>query len=494
MLHPPVQNQFPYKSRDLPGCVTMTSSEIKVVFLGPRFTFSHEAALKMFPRAQYFYEIAPKEIFKKVNSGEMDYGILPIENSATGIIPEFYPLLLDQDYQVMRKDVPVHVAKELYLPIYHHVLAKTQIPLGEIQTLYTHRQPYLQCIDWIQDNLPNVRVDFQDSTAAAAEKLAQDSKGACVGGNLLAKQEKLVTVRDNIQDYTKNVTRFFAVSATHKRIPQNSNKTTFAIIIPDRVGALVKALQFVSSEEINLMTIKTLPVRAAHVFTEDFKDWFLIDVAAGRESPAYLEMEKAIASNKDSFLSYKFLGSYISHQLPKGNAERLKPRPPKDALKFYTELIEGGEREDVEFKGSLRFDYKTRSINKELSKAVAKTLCGFMNSNGGYLFVGVADNGEALGIDEDINVLSNKTVDGFLSASYQVISDLIGKEFSQYVQTEVIQYKGKRICCVKAGRSSRPAWLSDQGTPTFFIRVGNSTRPLNAKEANEYVLGRFKSQ
>jgi prephenate dehydratase len=476
----------------------MKSNETKVIFLGPKFTFSHEAALKLFPHARYFYELSPKEIFKKVDSKEMDYGILPVENSATGIVTEFYPLLLDQDYQVFGDNVRVHVMKELYLPIYQHLLARNHLPLGEIQTVYSNRQPYLQCVDWLQDNLPRVKVEFTDSTAASAEKLAQDSKGACIGGNLLTKHEKLVKVRENIQDYSKNVTRFFAISAKHTRIPMDANKTTFAVIIPDRIGTLVQALQLVSSAGISLMNIKTLPVRAAHVFTEDFKDWFIIDVATGSHAPGFHSLRTQFEDKKDMVLSYKFLGSYVSRlnrRGPLGFSQPTKKGPVQrgsvDRETFYAELIKGGEGESVEFKASLRFDFKTHSVNKDLAKAVAKTLCGFMNSSGGYLFIGVGDEGQPVGIDQDINLLTKKTADGFLSAFYQVVSDLIGKEFSQFVHPEIVDHKGTKICCVRVEQSSRPAWLTEAGTVAFFIRTGNSSRPLNPKEANDYVMSRF---
>ena len=72
---------------------------------------------------------------------------MPVENSAAGLIAEFYPLLLDQDFEVFSTEISVRVVKELYLPIYHHLLARSELPVAEIGRLYTHRQPYLQCAD-----------------------------------------------------------------------------------------------------------------------------------------------------------------------------------------------------------------------------------------------------------------------------------------------------------------------------------------------------------
>jgi hypothetical protein len=171
--------------------------------------------------------------------------------------------------------------------------------------------------------------------------------------------------------------------------------------------------------------------------------------------------------------------------------QSLPPRGRADRAAFYAGLINGGETETVEFKSTLRFDFETRSLNKELAKAVAKTLCGFMNASGGYLFIGVGDEGQPVGIDEDIKLLTKKTLDGFLSAFHQVVSDLIGKEFTRFVHPEIAHYKGTNVCCVRVEPSSQPAWLSDAGRAALFIRVGKSSRPLDPKDANDYVMSRF---
>ena len=469
---------------------------MKIIFLGPKYTFSHEAAMKMFPKAQYFYDPVPRNIFRKVESGDMDYGILPVENSATGIIPEFFPHLLDQPFKSFVAEVKVHIMKEYYLPVYHHLLSRSDIPLAQVKTLYTHRQPYLQCADWVAENLKGVEIEFTDSTAAAAEKLSQDSKGVCIGGTLLAREQKLIKLREDIQDFSRNITRFLAVSSKHTKPPKESDKTTFAIIIPDRVGTLVRALQMISSRNLNLVNIKSLPVRAAHVFMPDFKDWFIVDVAAHSEGDEFKSLLAEFKNHSDTVLTYKVLGTYLSGwgQLKKKEKQATREKIPADRFKFFEEMIAKGESESVEFKSSLRYDHVTHAVNKELAKVVAKTICGFMNSTGGYLFIGISDDGKSAGIEYDISILTKKSVDGFLSAFYQTVADMIGKEFCQYVHPEVLDIKDKKICCIRVDMSGKAAWLADGNSFTLFIRVGNSTRPLNPKEANDYVLSRFNAK
>ena len=482
-------------SAERKGISAMSKSEKRVVFLGPKYTFSHEAALNMFPRARPFYARSPREIFDQVSSGEMDYGILPVENSATGLVAEFFPLLVNQPFVLPRHHVKVRITKELFLPIHQHLLARGKPPLAEVQTVYTHRQPYLQSIDWMNQNLRDVRIEFTDSTAAAAEKLAQDADGTCIGGDLLAKHERLVKIRENIHDYGMNVTRFVAVSSRHTRIGKDSNKTTFAITIPDRVGTLVQVFQLISSGGINMESLRMTPARGDSIDSRVFKDWFVIDVGCHANSTEFHALLDRFEQAEELIREHKFLGSYVSGWKDEFTGRRKSPivpeLPPADLRPVVQEMMASGESDRVEFKSSLRYDYKERSVNKELAKVVAKSMCGFLNTTGGYLLIGVSDAGEALGIENDINLLRKKSVDGFLSTFYQVVSDMIGKEFARYIHPEIVELDGERVCCVRLETSAKAAWLAEKGSYTLFIRVGNSTRPLNAKEANDYILSRF---
>jgi hypothetical protein len=341
--------------------------------------------------------------------------------------------------------------------------------------------------------LQGVKIELTDSTAA--EKLAQDPKGACIGGYLLAKQQKLTKLRANTQDYSKNITRFFAISARHARVPAHSDKTTFSVIIPDRVGTLVQVLQMIAQRGINLLNIKTLPVRAAHVFSEDFKDWFIIDVASSAPSTEFENLFSLFDNQRDIILSCKVLGSYagtLPTEVAKRKSRGSVKRAAEDKRETYEKMIKKGESERVEFKSTLRYDLKITQVNKELGKAVAKTLAGFMNSDGGYLFIGVGDGGEIVGIEHDIEIVSKKSIDGFLAALYQIVADMLGNEFCQFLHPDFLAVTGKTICCVEVDVSTKAAWLADVGTHTLFIRAGNSTRPLDPKEANDYILSRFR--
>jgi len=152
------------------------------------------------------------------------------------------------------------------------------------------------------------------------------------------------------------------------------------------------------------------------------------------------------------------------------------------------ELLDNGESETIEFKSSIRWDYKKNTVNKELEFVIAKTISAFMNSKGGKLLIGVNDSGEILGISSDIATLKNQNVDGFLLQLTQVINDYLGKENHQFVDVAVLDMNGGQICLVDINRSPDPVYVKNKdGKEEFYIRSSASSQPLNIREAHEYI-------
>lgn len=152
------------------------------------------------------------------------------------------------------------------------------------------------------------------------------------------------------------------------------------------------------------------------------------------------------------------------------------------------ELLNRGECETIEFKSSLRWDYKKNTVNKELEFVIAKTISAFMNSKGGKLLIGVEDSGEILGISGDIATFKNQNVDGFLLQLTQVINNCLGKENHHFVNVDVVEINGKQICIVDVERNPDPVYLKNMdGKEEFYIRSSASSQPLSIREANEYI-------
>lgn len=150
------------------------------------------------------------------------------------------------------------------------------------------------------------------------------------------------------------------------------------------------------------------------------------------------------------------------------------------------ELILGGESDAVEFKSTLRYDLRTKSINKKLEYVIAKTIAAFLNSEGGNLFIGIDDNQNALGLAEDIELLTNKSLDGFELHLIEIIKKYIGGGHSSHIKITFPIYDGIQICRVKVSRSGKPVFTEFEGKEDFFIRSGCSSQPLRREEQSTY--------
>ena len=150
-------------------------------------------------------------------------------------------------------------------------------------------------------------------------------------------------------------------------------------------------------------------------------------------------------------------------------------------------MIAAGESATLEFKSSLRWDVVRQCVNKQLRKVVAKSICGFLNTEGGTLLIGVSDDGAVLGIQDDINSLSRKDRDGFLQELGQAISTHIGEAITPYVDISFDPVNGQEICRVTVDPSPSAVFLKDGGTKEFYIRMGSSTKPVDTEEALKYI-------
>lgn len=151
------------------------------------------------------------------------------------------------------------------------------------------------------------------------------------------------------------------------------------------------------------------------------------------------------------------------------------------------QLIDIGESARVEFKSSLRWDVRLQQVNRGLQTIIAKTICGFLNSEGGTLLIGVADDKTVLGIQDDIDSTSRKDQDGFLQTLTQAIITGLGEGVAPYVEISFEELDGKTICRVDIDPSSGPVFLLDGTVKEFFIRFSSSTRPLDMEAAHKYI-------
>lgn len=157
------------------------------------------------------------------------------------------------------------------------------------------------------------------------------------------------------------------------------------------------------------------------------------------------------------------------------------------------DYVRAGESETVEFKGSLRWDYREQRVNKELTKVVAKTIAAFMNAAGGTLVVGVSDEGDAWGLEADFATLAanHQDADGWQQLLVATLSNYLGGHIAPLVECSFADFQGKTVAVVHADPWHKPVFLSDGTASEFYVRAGNTTKRLDGESLVSYIKNRF---
>ena len=172
--------------------------------------------------------------------------------------------------------------------------------------------------------------------------------------------------------------------------------------------------------------------------------------------------------------------------------------PEKHSPEDIRELLKGGESESVEFKSSLRYDYRQEKENKVLEDVILKSIAAFSNAKGGTLFIGVDDDQNILGLEKDFSTLKKNDVDYFELHLRKLIKNQFGINFSNH--RLIIQFPeldGKTICVIQITTAKKPIYVKvknkqGQMVEKFYVRNGNSSQEITSlKEMDEYIRNRF---
>lgn len=221
-----------------------------VAVLGPKGSFSEELALKVVgSRLPLRYCSNTDEIIKLVESGEVDYGIVPIENSVNGTVLPVLDALMSHE---------VEVFGEAKLEVNHCLVAKRELKFGDIKVVYSHPQAIAQCMGFINNYLPNAEIRYTSSTSDAI-RLLDDFSAAIVSENA-AKLYKLVILRKGIQDLRdRNITRFYMIRRKTGKMEGKITSLFFAV--EDKPGALKNVLEVFYRKGFNLRKLESRPAK-----------------------------------------------------------------------------------------------------------------------------------------------------------------------------------------------------------------------------------------
>jgi len=163
----------------------------------------------------------------------------------------------------------------------------------------------------------------------------------------------------------------------------------------------------------------------------------------------------------------------------------------KELNKNLNALIKKGEDENLEFKSSFRYDYKQQKVNRALESVIIKTIAGFMNTQGGSLLVGVADDGSIIGLEADYNTLSRKDSDGYTQLLMSTIADRIGTPACRLVRILFHQHEGKEVCRILVLPSPIPVYMRDDKKVVFYVRTASGTREMDVAEAVVFIKAKW---
>ncbi len=277
--------------REIMSASLALEKPLRIAYMGPEATFSHLASLKKFGSSVDHVSCDNvAEVFAKVESGDCDYGVVPIENSIEGVVTHTMDLLVDSDLKI---------CSQVLLHVTHNLMSKGS--LAQIKEIYSHPQILGQCRQWLLKNMPKAQLIPVVSSTKAAQMVAAKKHAACIASQIAASLYGLTILQRNIQDSAHNITRFLVIS-TMDVPPTGKDRTSLVFSIKDRVGALHAMLTPFMKHKINLTKIESRPSKK-----KAWDYYFFVDCEGHQDEP---RVARALSQLEGMCKFLKILGSY----------------------------------------------------------------------------------------------------------------------------------------------------------------------------------------
>ncbi len=267
---------------------------MKVGYLGPEGTYTQSAVEKHFGAVAEGVPLATiEDVFREVESGAVDFGIVPIENSTEGTVNHTLDMFMDS---------PLQICGEVELRIQHHLLGAMDAT-DAIEQVVAHPQALAQCRQWLRENLPAVKLVPATSNAEGA-RMAQAQQGvAAIAGNAAMAVYGLRKLAAGIEDRADNTTRFFVIGGDQP--PASGNDRTSLLLSAsdtEGAGALYKLLAPLAEDNVNMTRIESRPSHQ--------RKWhyvFFIDIDGHVQDEA---IARALGHLEQNAQLFRVLGSY----------------------------------------------------------------------------------------------------------------------------------------------------------------------------------------
>ena len=280
--------------REIMSACLAVERPITVAYLGPRGTFSERATVKHFGLAAEAVAAASiDEVFRSVESGAADFGVVPVENSTEGAVGRSLDLM---------PQTPMKVCGEVIVRIHHNLMAK--VPpreLSEVKRVFSHGQSLGQCHEWLNTHLPHAERVAVASNAEAARRAADEAHSAAVAGEMAAEHYGLAILAANIEDEPNNTTRFLILGDYQPR-PSGRDKTSLILSARNRAGAVYEMLTPFATRGVSMTKFESRPSRVAL-----WEYLFFVDIEGHRDDPQVAEALEEVGRIAGYI---KVLGSY----------------------------------------------------------------------------------------------------------------------------------------------------------------------------------------
>ena len=280
--------------REIMSACLALERPITVAYLGPRGTFSERAALKHFGLAAEAMPTASiDEVFRAVESGAADFGVIPVENSTEGAVGRSLDLM---------PQTPMQVCGEVIVRIHDNLMAKVPpADFSAIRRVFSHGQSFAQCHEWLNTHLPDAERVAVASNAEAARRAADEPGSAAVAGEMAAEHYQLAILAANIEDEPNNTTRFL-ILGDYRPKPSGNDKTSLVLSARNRAGAVYEMLTPFAKRGVSMTKFESRPSRVAL-----WEYLFFVDIEGHRDDP---QVAEALVEVGEIAGYIKVLGSY----------------------------------------------------------------------------------------------------------------------------------------------------------------------------------------
>lgn len=267
--------------------------DIKVGYAGVPGAFAHQALHEYFGDVKNVNYEHFQDVYEALKNDEIDYGIVPLENSSTGAINDNYDLVRDYDF---------YIVGEHSVNITQHLLGIKGASLEEIKYVYSHPQGIQQSSKFLKQ-FPDIRPQSFSNTAAAAKFVSENNNKqfAAIASKIAADLYDLEVIKENIHNQETNNTRFI-IFGKQLEDHEKTDRVSIVFTLQHKAGALYSILKVIKDHQINLSRIESRPLKDKH-----WQYYFYIDFEGSLHDD---NVKLALEQLKTNCLTLRVLGNY----------------------------------------------------------------------------------------------------------------------------------------------------------------------------------------